>query len=111
MKVGDKVLCKKDFRLLQNDEILFHKDCFYKITRIFVTSNYGVTFQNVVSKDSQERYFIEISSFHYFSLYRVDSSNVTSSCFFDYFYSTKEIRKNNLLKINELCKSTKYESR
>jgi hypothetical protein len=114
MKVGDKVLCKKDFSLLQNDEILFHKDRFYEITKIFFVDNceehFGISFCGLVEQKDFEKgfknsYWFEIFNengrVRHFSLTKMLDLNY----FNEYFYSTKETRKNNLLKINELCKS------
>ena len=112
MRIGEKILCKKNF----NDNYyrpIFRKNVFYTITKILYISNYKKHFGPELWRRMSEEekkiyvssYWIEISdseNTRQFSLIRMGECNY----FYEHFYSTKELRKNNLLKINELYKST-----
>jgi hypothetical protein len=121
MKVGDKVLCKKDVLWNEDNpykEIIFHKNQFYQIKKIWFVNDYKKhygsfwNFINIEAKnDLKDSYWVEIIN-EYGRILHYSLTKMHNIYYFnEYFYSTKETRKNNLLKINELCKSTKYESR
>jgi len=100
MKVGNKIICCKDY---VHDELLFKKDSIYTIDSIKFISDYNTHFDSFFNiKDNYiPSEWYTINNGHdrckEFSQYKMDNLNFL----YEYFISIKEHRK---LKLNELKK-------